>query len=83
MSSTKKQYDIQVVYNIALNYLLLQTFMHRYILQSPEPAFFATSVLVTNVVEILEVRVQIALAVHEVRAQLPVWRPLAMPYWPY
>ena len=83
MSSTKKQYDIKAVYNVALNYLVVQTFMHRYILQSPEPAFFATSVLVTNVVEILEVRVQIALAAHKVRAQLPVWRPLAMPYWPY
>ena len=83
MSSTKKQYDIKAVYNVALNYLVFQTFMHCYILQSPEPAFFATSVLITHVVGILEVRIQIALAAHEVRAQLPVWRPLAMPYWPY
>ena len=41
------------------------------------------SVLITHVVGILEVRIQIAPAVHEMRARLPVWRPLAMPYWPY
>ena len=51
--------------------------------QSPEPAFSATSVLITHAVGIVEVRVQIALAAHEVRVQLPAWRPLAMLYWPY
>ena len=52
-------------------------------MQSLEPAFSATSVLITHAVEIVEIRVQIALAAHEMRVQLPVWRPLAMPYWPY
>ena len=68
------------MYDTALQKLFCYTFANT---QFPEPAFFATSVLITHAVEILEVRVQIALAAHEVRAQLPVWRPLAMPYWPY
>ena len=68
------------MYHIAIYYLGCSTFVCCYILQSLEPAFFAISVLVIHIVEI---RVQIALAAHEVRVQLPAWRQLAMPYWPY
>ena len=68
------------MYETALQNLVCYTFAN---IQFLEPAFFVTSVLMTHVVEILEVRVQIALVAREVRDQLPVWRPLAMPYWPY
>ena len=51
-------------------------------MQSLELALFATSVLMTHAVEIVEVRAQIVLAAHGVRVPLPVWRPLPMLYWP-
>ena len=51
-------------------------------MQSLELALFATSVLMTHAVEIVEVRAQIVLAAYGVRVPLPVWRPLPMLYWP-
>ena len=77
---TKQQHHIKTMHHIAIYYLGCQTFVCCYILQSLEPAFFAMNALVIHIVEI---RVQIALAAHEVRVQLPVWRPPAMLYWPY